>query len=87
MTNEYRIRLVPTRGFASETIVHNAIKDAKAEGRSRLFVKTLYDFDRSGQDAEAAIVRRMNEIGKTMGIEVIHERLALTLDQITQLNH
>ena len=86
VTNEYRIRLVPTRGFASETIVHNAIKDAKAEGRSRLFVKTLYDFDRSGQDAEAAIVRRMNEIGKTMGIEVIHERLALTLDQITQLN-
>ena len=72
VTNEYRIRLVPTRGFASETIVHNAIKDAKAEGRSRLFVKTLYDFDRSGEDAEAAIVRRMNEIGQTMGIEVIH---------------
>ena len=47
VTNEYRIRLVPTRGFASETIVHNAIKDAKEEGRSRLFVKTLYDFDRS----------------------------------------
>ena len=86
VTNEYRIRLVPTRGFASETIVHNAVKDAKAEGRSRLFVKTLYDLDRSGQDAEAAIVRRMNEIGQTMGIEVIHERLALTLDQITQLN-
>jgi hypothetical protein len=86
VTNEYRIRLVPTRGFASETIVHNAINDAKNEGKSRLFIKTLYDFDRSGQDAQAAIVRRMNEIGQSMGVEVIHERLALTLEQIMELS-
>jgi hypothetical protein len=82
VTNEYRVRLVPTRGFASETIVHSAIQTAKNEGRSRLFIKTLYDFDRSGQDAEAAIVRRMNEIGASLGVEVIHEILALTRHQI-----
>ena len=86
VTSEYRVRLVPTRGFASETIVHNAVQTAKEEGKDRLFIKTLYDFDRSGQDVQAAIVRRMNEIGQSMGIEVIHEKLALTLDQIRQLS-
>lgn len=85
-TTEYRVRLVPTRGFASETIVHNAVLTAKEEGRDRLFVLTLYDFDRSGQDAQAAIVRRMKDIGEEMGVEVIHQKLALTLHHINSMN-
>lgn len=86
VTNEYRVRLVPTRGFASETIVYSAVQNAAQEGRERLYVKTLYDFDRSGQDAEAAIVRRMSEIGGQLGVEVIHQKLGLTLYQITSMN-
>ena len=86
VTDEYRVRLVPTRGFASETIVHSAIRNAVRENKDRLVVKTLYDFDRSGQDAEAAIIRRMEEIGSELGVEVVHEKLALTAQQVATMD-
>ena len=86
VTSEYRVRLVPTRGFASETIVHSAIQSALDEGKTELYIKTLYDFDRSGQDAEKAIMQRMGEIGKELGLLVFHEKLALTHEQIIAMN-
>jgi hypothetical protein len=86
VTSEYRVRLVPTRGFASETIVYSAISSALEDGKTELYVKTLYDFDRSGQDAEKAIVKRMGEIGADLGLKVFHQKLALTYDQITSMN-
>lgn len=86
VTSEYRVRLVPTRGFASETIVHSAIQSALDEGKTELYIKTLYDFDRSGQDAEKAIVRRMGEIGHELGLQVFHEKLALTHEQTIAMN-
>jgi hypothetical protein len=39
-TNEYRVRMVPTRGFPSETIVHNAVHQAAQEGKDRLLIVT-----------------------------------------------
>lgn len=86
VTKEYRVRLVPTRGFASETVVYNAVETALQEGKERLFIKTLYDFDRSGRDAEAAIVQRMSEIGDYLGVEIIHQKLALTEQQISSMS-
>ena len=86
VTSEYRVRLVPTRGFASETIVYSAIWSALQDGKTELYVKTLYDFDRSGQDAEKAIVKRMGEIGADLGLKVFHQKLALTHDQITSMS-
>lgn len=86
VTSEYRVRLVPTRGFASETIVHSAVRSALDEGKTELYIKTLYDFDRSGQDAEKAIVKRMGEIGADLGLRVFHQKLALTHEQITSMD-
>lgn len=86
VTSEYRVRLVPTRGFASETIVHSAVQSALDEGKTELHIKTLYDFDRSGQDAEKAIVKRMGEIGADLGLRVFHQKLALTQEQITSMH-
>jgi hypothetical protein len=86
VTNEYRIRMVPTRGFPSETIVHNAVHQAAQEGKSRLVVITLYDFDRAGQDAEAALVGRMQEFAEEFDIVVEHVKLGLTHQQVVDMD-
>jgi hypothetical protein len=85
ITNTYRVRLVPTRGFASETILYSAIKTAEIEGKSKLTVMTLYDFDRAGQDAQASVVKRMQEVGNSKGIEVQHEPIALNYEMTVDL--
>ena len=87
VTNEFRVRLVPTRGFASETILYEAVQHAHAEGREKLTVFTLYDFDASGQTAQATVGRRLSEMADDLfGLCVEHCPLALTLDQIIQMN-
>ena len=86
VTNEYRLRMVPTRGFPSETIVHNAVHQAAQEGKYRLVVITLYDFDRAGQDAEAALVGRMQEFAEEFGIVVEHVKLGLTHQQVVDMD-
>ena len=86
ITTEYRLRMVPTRGFSSETIVHNAVEQAAEEGKERLVVITLYDFDRAGQDAEAALVERMQEFGEEFGIVVDHIKLGLTYQQVVDMD-
>jgi hypothetical protein len=85
VTNEYRLRMVPTRGFPSETIVHNAVHQAAQEGKYRLVVITLYDFDRAGQDAEAALVGRMQEFAEEFDIIVEHLKLGLTHQQVVEM--
>jgi hypothetical protein len=85
VTNEYRVRMVPTRGFSSETIVHNAVQDAAEGGKDRLLVVTLYDFDRSGQDAEAALVGRMQEFAEEFGIVIQHVKLGLSYQQVIDM--
>ena len=86
VTNEYRVRMVPTRGFSSETIVHNAVQDAAKGGKDRLLVVTLYDFDRSGQDAEAALVGRMQEFAEEFGIVIEHVKLGLSHQQVIDMD-
>lgn len=87
VTSEYRVRLVPTRGYASETILHNAVQQAHNEDKNQLYIFTLYDFDRSGQDARAAVVKGLETMGRTMfGVEVIHHPLALTYQQVQSMN-
>ena len=86
VTKKYRVRLVPTRGYASETILHSAVEQAHYEGKQKLYIFTLYDFDRSGQDARAAVARGLEEMGRTMfGVEVDHRPIALTHQQVMDM--
>jgi hypothetical protein len=86
VTREYRVKLVPTRGFPSETIVEEAVRLASWEGRERLFIYPLYDFDASGQHAQKAIERRMAEIASDYDVEVIHRPLALNYEQVIEMS-
>lgn len=87
VTEEFRVRLIPTRGYASETILHNAVQQAHYEGKRKLYIFTLYDFDRSGQDARAAVARGLEDMGRRMfGVEVVHRPVALTYQQVMDMN-
>ena len=85
VTQEYRVRLVPTRGFASETILYSAVEAASDDRKDRLHIVTMYDFDASGQAAQQAVIGRMNEVSSKFGITITHTHLALNYEQVVTM--
>lgn len=85
VTTEYRVRLVPTRGFASETILYSAVEAAAEDGKEELHIITMYDFDASGQAAYKAVIGRMNEVSEQFGITITHTHLALDYQQVVEM--
>ncbi|MCC5974727.1 MAG: hypothetical protein JJT81_11825, partial [Rubellimicrobium sp.] len=54
VTFEYDVPLMPTGGYSSETFAFEAVDDLRDTGKT-LVVYSLYDFDRSGKDAERSL--------------------------------
>ncbi len=59
VTQEYRVDLFPTAGFASEGFVKKAVRDAHSQGKTKLYVYSLYDFDQAGQTASKALQKAL----------------------------
>ncbi|OSQ44959.1 hypothetical protein MGEO_18500 [Marivita geojedonensis] len=85
VTAEYEVPLMPTGGYVSETFAHDAVENMRGTGQ-RLVVYSLYDFDRSGRDAEASLKEKVERFGRKYGVPVSFEPLALTYAQVKALD-
>ncbi|MBK0400636.1 hypothetical protein H0I76_15665 [Limibaculum sp. M0105] len=84
VTDEFDVPLMPTHGYTSETFAHNAVEDMRGTGKT-LVVYSLYDFDRSGQDAEASLREKVERFGAEYGVPVRFRPLALTVQQVVDM--
>ena len=84
ITFRYDVGLMATSGYASETCAYEQIKSLEGSGQS-LIVYTLYDFDRSGRDAEKSLREKLERFGMAFGIPVEVKTLGLTLEQVIEL--
>ena len=84
VTSDYDVPLMPTGGYTSETFAFEAVDDLRGSGKT-LFVYSLYDFDRSGKDAEASLQEKVERFGAEFGVPVEFHSLGLTLDHVLSL--
>ncbi|PHP27520.1 hypothetical protein [Limimaricola cinnabarinus] len=85
VTREYDVPLMPTGGYTSETFAHSAVANLAGAGKT-LVVYSLYDFDRSGQDAAASLQEKVERFGREYGVPVIFERLGLSERQVIDMD-
>lgn len=85
VTDEYDVPLMPSGGYTSETFAHEAVARLAGVGR-RLVVYSLYDFDRSGQDAASSLREKVERFGDEYGVPVSFNILGLTYDQVVDLD-
>lgn len=85
VTAEFDVPLMPTIGFTSETFAFEAVQSARGGGKT-LVIYALYDFDRSGKDAEASLQEKVERFGALYGVDVEFRPLALTRDQVRVLD-
>ena len=81
VTAEYDVPLLISRGYSSETFLHETAEDIAADGKDAVIYQ-LGDHDRDGVRAWKAIQRRLREFVPD-SIELAFERLAVTPAQIT----
>lgn len=84
VTNEFDVPLMPTGGFTSETFAHEAVDRLRGTGRG-LVIYSLYDFDRSGQDAAYSLHEKVDRFGRQYGVDVEFHELGLNYDQVLAL--
>ena len=84
VTSEYDVPLMVTRGFTSETFAHNAV-EAVAGSDKTLVIYSLFDFDRSGRDAQESLRKKVERFGTEYGVSVAFFPLALTDEQVKDL--
>lgn len=84
VTAEYDVPLMCTGGFSSETFAYEAVARLRDTGVT-LVVYSLYDFDRSGQDAAASLEEKVRRFGAEFRVPVVFRRLGLTLEQVRDL--
>jgi hypothetical protein len=85
VTSRWDVPLMVARGFSSETFCYEAV--AARDGDDRVYhVYYLGDFDRAGRDAAKALEEKLTRFAAEDGIEVVFEQLAVTLDQIEDLD-
>ena len=85
VTFDYDVPLMPTGGYSSETFAFEAVDDLRDTGKT-LVVYSLYDFDRSGKDAERSLQEKVERFGRDFGVPVIFNALGLTVEQVEALN-
>jgi hypothetical protein len=84
VTQEYDVPLMPTGGYSSETFAHDAVESLRGTGRT-LVVYSLYDFDRSGQDAARSLQEKVERFGKDYDVLVQFRALGLSELQVRAL--
>lgn len=87
VTQEYRVRMVPSRGLASETSLWDAVDRARRQDKSKIVIITLYDFDAAGEMATTCVINGIRRLSEEYAsdIEVEHISVALTYDQVMQM--
>lgn len=81
VTEDYDVPLMPTGGYTSETFAHGAV--SAMQGRNKtLVIYSLYDFDRSGRDAQNSLEEKVMRFGHQLGVDVQFYPLGLTADQV-----
>lgn len=81
VTFEYDVPLMPTGGYSSETFAFEAVDELRGTGKM-LVIYSLYDFDRSGKDAERSLQEKVERFGREFGVPVIFNALGLNIDQV-----
>jgi len=81
VTFEYDVPLMPTGGYSSETFAFEAVDDLRGTDRT-LVIYSLYDFDRSGKDAERSLREKVMRFGRDLGVPVQFHPLGLTAGQV-----
>lgn len=84
-TSAWRVDLMVSRGQSSETYCYSAAQyafQAWQQGGIETVVYTLYDYDKSGRDAAAAIGRKLRKYAH--GTPITVTPLAVTAQQITE---
>jgi len=81
VTAKYDVPLMPTGGYCSETFAHDAVLEMRYTGKT-LVIYTLYDFDRSGKDAEASLQEKVERFGRKYGVPVTFSSIGLSLGQV-----
>lgn len=84
VTSEYDVPLMPTGGFTSETFAFEAVQQLRGTGKT-LVVYSLYDFDRSGQDAAASLQEKVERFGDEFDVPVHFYQLGLTYEQVRDM--
>jgi hypothetical protein len=84
VTFEYDVPLMPTGGYSSETFAFEAVSDLRDSGKT-LVVYSLYDFDRSGKDAERSLQEKVERFGRELGVPVEFNALGLNIDQVRSM--
>lgn len=84
VTFEYDVPLMPTGGYSSETFAWAAVERLRGTGKT-LVIYSLYDFDRSGKDAEKSLREKVMRFGEELGVPVEFYTLGLTAMQVEQL--
>jgi hypothetical protein len=85
VTFEYGVPLMPTGGYSSETFAFEAVDALRDTGKT-LVIYSLYDFDRSGRDADGSLQEKVLRFGAEFDIPVEYNSLGLSLDQIRAWN-
>lgn len=84
VTNQYDVPLMIAKGFPSETFLHETAEEIAREGKTAVIYQ-LGDHDPSGVSAWDGIQRKLRSFVPTH-IDLTFERLAVTPQQIEQLN-
>ncbi len=81
--DEWGLDLHVARGFSSETYLHNSGEALRQDGREA-FIYILSDFDPSGLVLAEKVAEGLHKFARGVSIHV--ERLALTYEQVLELN-
>jgi len=84
VTFEFDVPLMPTSGYSSETFAYEAVEALRGTGKT-LVIYSLYDFDRSGKEAEESLRKKVMRFGAELGVPVEFHSLGLSLDQVIDL--
>jgi hypothetical protein len=80
VTAEYDVPLMPTIGFSSETFAFEAV--AAADPDKLYWVYSLYDFDRSGQDASRSLKEKLERFAGERKVEIDFTCMAIEADDV-----
>jgi hypothetical protein len=78
------VPLMPTIGYTSETFAFEAVE--AADPSRPYFIYSLYDFDRSSQDASRSLQEKVERFAEKKGVQVVFEQLAISEKDIRHFN-